>query len=138
VSGSLEKNGGGNTMDAKNFDKLDRIFEMQAVLDGYIREKRQLDFRTDEWIQKRSLAMLSEISELLAEVNFKWWKNPKDIDVPAVKEELVDILHFLVGMCLDVGMTAEEMFSIYYDKNKENFDRQDGKSLKKGYELKPQ
>ncbi|MDR0426407.1 MAG: dUTPase [Clostridiales bacterium] len=125
-------------MDAKNFDKLDRIFEMQAVLDGYIREKRQLDFRTDEWIQKRSLAMLSEISELLAEVNFKWWKNPKDIDVPAVKEELVDILHFLVGMCLDVGMTAEEMFSIYYDKNKENFDRQDGKSLKKGYELKPQ
>lgn len=67
---------------------------------------------------------------------FQWWKNKKEIDVKAVKEEMVDILHFLVGMCINVGMTADEMFEIYYNKNKENFDRQNGLSQKKGYELK--
>lgn len=49
---------------------------------------------------------------------------------------MVDILHFLVGMCINAGMTADEMFEIYYNKNKENFDRQNGLSQKKGYELK--
>lgn len=116
-------------------DKLEKIFEMQGVLDKYITDSRNLDFTKEEWVQKRCLALISEVSELLVEVNFKWWKNPKELDVAATKEELVDILHFLVGMCIDVGMTADEMFKIYYDKNKENFDRQNGLSAKKGYEL---
>ena len=117
-------------------DKLDKIFEMQKALDGYSAENRSLNFTVDEWVKKKCLAMISEISELLCEVNFKWWKNKKEIDVKAVKEEMVDILHFLVGMCINAGMTADEMFEIYYNKNKENFDRQNGLSQKKGYELK--
>ncbi len=116
-------------------DKLETIFEMQATLDRYIREKRDLKYSEDEWVQKKCLAMISEISELLVEVNFKWWKNPKELDYQAIKEEMVDILHFLVGMSVDVGMTAQEMFDIYYSKNKENYDRQNGLSAKKGYEL---
>lgn len=80
--------------------------------------------------------MISEISELLCEVNFKWWKNKKELDIKAIKEEMVDILHFLVGMSVNVGMTSDEMFEIYYSKNKENFDRQNGLSQKKGYEIK--
>ena len=117
-------------------DKLDKIFEMQKALDGYIAENRSLNFTVDEWVQKKCLAMISEISELLCEVNFKWWKNKKEIDVKAVKEEMVDILHFLVGMCINAGMTADEMFEIYYNKNKENFDRQNGLSQKKATNLK--
>lgn len=116
-------------------DKLETIFEMQGALDRYIAEKRELNFPADEWVQKKCLAMISEISELLAEVNFKWWKNKKELDYAAIKEELVDILHFLVGACINVGMSAEEMFDIYYKKNKENYDRQNGLSAKKGYEL---
>ncbi|MFR5062423.1 MAG: dUTPase [Christensenellales bacterium] len=117
-------------------DKLDKIFEMQAALDGYIAENRNLEFTDDEWVQKKCLAMISEISELLCEVNFKWWKNKKELDYKAIKEEMVDILHFLVGMSVNVGMTSDEMFEIYYSKNKENFDRQNGLSQKKGYEIK--
>lgn len=116
-------------------DKLETIFEMQGALDRYIAEKRELNFTDEEWVQKKCLAMISEISELLCEVNFKWWKNPKELDYKAIKEEMVDILHFLVGMSVNVGMTAQEMFDIYYAKNKENFDRQNGLSQKKGYEL---
>lgn len=119
-------------------DKLDKIFEMQVALDAYIKENRKLDFQVDEWVQKRCLALISEVSELLNEVNFKWWKNRKELDMSAVKEEMVDILHFFVGMCVDVGMTADEMFDIYCGKNEENYNRQNGISAKKGYELSDQ
>lgn len=80
----------------------------------------------EEWIQRETLAMVSELSELLDEVNFKWWKNKKPVSETRVKEELVDILHFFVSMCLDAGMDAEELHRMYLEKNKVNFDRQKG------------
>lgn len=117
-------------------DKLDTIFNMQAQLDKFIVEKRNLENITnEEWIQKKSLALIAEVSELLNEVNFKWWKNPKELNKNAIKEELVDILHFYIGMCINMGMSAEEMYKIYLSKNEENYNRQIGKSDKKGYEL---
>lgn len=120
-------------------DKLDRIFALQAELDGDISERRGLDKPSDgnkcEWIQRKTLAMVSELAELLDEVNFKWWKNPKQIDDDRIKSELVDILHFFVSMCLTAGMDAGELYGRYLDKNKENFDRQYGRSAKKGYDV---
>ncbi|MEG1510224.1 MAG: dUTPase, partial [Clostridia bacterium] len=113
----------------ENMDKLDKIFFMQNKFDSDLIKNRHLeDITPEQWIQKQVLAMLSELSELLDEVNFKWWKNPKPLDKPATKEELVDILHFFVGMCLRMGMTSEELYHIYMKKNKENFDRQYGNS----------
>lgn len=116
-------------------DKLDMIFQLQQSLDDDIAKRRNLDFSREVWLQKEVLAMISELSELLDEVNFKWWKNPKAADEAALKGELVDILHFFVSMCLKSGMTAEELFSLYKEKNKENFDRQYGRSQKQGYEI---
>ncbi len=117
-------------------DRLQKLFDMQKAFDNEVVEKRNLhNIPTDEWMQKETLAMISELGELLDEVNFKWWKNPKELDYNNIKEELVDILHFFVGMCLRAGMTSNELYEIYMKKNKENFDRQYGKSEKKGYEL---
>ncbi len=115
-------------------DRLDEIFRMQQALNDDIIARRHLEGISDtEWIQKQTLAMLSEMAELLNEVNFKWWKNPKPVDEYAVKEELVDILHFFVSMCLKAGMTPQEMYDIYMEKNRENFNRQLGLSKKEGY-----
>lgn len=117
-------------------DKLDDIFSMQAALNDDIIKRRHLEGISDsEWIQKQTLAMLSEMAELLDEVNFKWWKNPKPVDERAVKEELTDILHFFVSMCLRAGMTSDELYRYYLDKNKENFRRQQGLSKKDGYSV---
>ena len=116
-------------------DKLEKIFEMQNLLDDDIAARRNLDFTTEEWMQKEVLAMLSELSEVLDEVNFKWWKNKKPLDTDALRGELVDILHFFVSMCIRSGMDADELFARYIEKNKENFDRQYGRSEKKGYEV---
>lgn len=118
-----------------NEDKLDVIFKLQDQLNTFIRDRRGLDFAPGEWIQKQTLAMLSELAELLDEVNFKWWKNPKEIDSNALKEELVDILHFFISMCLSAGMTSRELFDIYINKNEENYKRQFGTSIKEGYML---
>ena len=117
-------------------DKLDAIFACQQKLDSFLIEKRGLNFTPSEWIQKETLAIISELGELLDEVRFKWWKNAQPIDETKVKEELVDVLHFFVGMCLNAGLTADELFKMYLDKNEENFKRQFGTSLKEGYELK--
>ena len=116
-------------------DKLETIFTMQQALNRDIAERRNLRFSKEEWIQKNILAMLSELSEVLDEVNFKWWKNEQPLDELALKQELVDALHFFVSMCLHSGMDADELFRLYCEKNRENFDRQYGRSEKKGYEV---
>jgi len=118
-----------------DMDKLDVIFQMQQSLDGDIAKRRNLSYSKEVWMQKEVLAMISELSEVLDEVNFKWWKNPKEIDDAALKGELVDVLHFFVSMCLKSGMDAEELFELYRAKNRENFDRQYGRSQKQGYEV---
>lgn len=118
-------------------DKLDEIFKLQKAFNDEIDETRDLKgISPDEWIQKLTLATMSELAELLAESNFKWWKNPKELNIDNIKEEIIDILHFFVSMCLRMGMDAEECYRIYIDKNKENFRRQHGESEKKGYEIK--
>jgi dimeric dUTPase (all-alpha-NTP-PPase superfamily) len=89
----------------------------------------------ERWIQKDVLAMISELAELLDEVNFKWWKNEKPIDEAALHSELVDILHFFVSMCIRAGMDSDKLFEGYLEKNRENFDRQYGRSEKKGYDV---
>lgn len=123
-------------LDLKGKDKLDMIFELQEKFDQDVIKNRQLEnIRPEEWIQKQTLAVMSELAELLNEVNFKWWKNPKEVNTMNVKEELIDILHFFVGMCNRIGMSSTELFKIYIEKNKENFKRQYGLSDKKGYEL---
>lgn len=116
-------------------DRLEKIFTMQKALDDDIATRRDLHFSREEWIQKGVLAMISELSEVLDEARFKWWKNAEPIDEMALKGELVDVLHFFVSMCIRSGMSADELYTLYAEKNQENFDRQYGKSRKPGYEV---
>lgn len=117
-------------------DKLDEIFALQAQFDAELLEKRNLCHITyDEWMQKETLALISELCEMLRETNFKWWKNPQENNMDAVREELVDVLHFFVSMCIKSGLTSTDLHRLYLEKNQENFDRQHGKSQKPGYAL---
>jgi len=112
-------------------DKLEHIFTLQAAFDHALQQTRDLSHITrEQWIQREAMAMVSELAELIDEVNFKWWKNPKPINEDAVKGELVDLLQFLVSMCLKMGMTADELHALYTQKNRENFDRQRGDTTK--------
>jgi len=115
-------------------DKLDALFQMQQELNDRIVEKRGLhSISNEEWIQKQVLAIIAELAELLDEVNYRWWKNKKPVDPDAICEELTDILHFFISMCLRAGMDAQALFDRYVQKNSENHRRQDGLSDKDGY-----
>ena len=116
-------------------DRLEMIFRLQKALDEDIMERRKLDFPYEVWMQKDILACMDELTELLNELNWKWWKNEKPLDPEAIRGELVDVLHFFVSMCLRSGMSAQDLFEGYISKNKENFDRQYGRSRKAGYEV---
>jgi hypothetical protein len=41
-----------------------------------------------------------------------------------VKFELIDMAHFFLNMFVALGMDSQEIFELYFLKNKENFDRQ--------------
>ncbi|NLK08262.1 MAG: dUTPase [Firmicutes bacterium] len=116
-------------------DKLEHIFALQKAFDEELVKQRQLDGDMETWIQREILAIISELAELLDEVNFKWWKNPQPLNMSAIEEELVDILHFYVGMCLKAGFDADAIYQAYLDKNKENIRRQAGLSEKDGYSI---
>lgn len=47
-----------------------------------------------------------------------------DEELLELKFELVDELHFFFNKCLALGMTAEELYTMYLAKNKENIERQ--------------
>lgn len=118
-------------------DKLEEIFRMQGELDEMIRSRRFLagsrGFSPEEWIQKKGIALIEETTEVLNEVHYKWWKNPKPVNYAALHEELIDVLHFWVSMCLDAGLDPEKAYEIYVHKNRENRARQEGKSAKPDY-----
>lgn len=115
---------------------LKEIFRLQAKFDQAVVEHRGLEFSREVWIQKEVLALISELAEILDEVNFKWWKDPQEIDGERLKEEIVDVLHFFVSMCLKAGIGPEELYQAYIDKNQENFARQQGQTQREGYAWK--
>ena len=115
-------------------NQLQTMFDLQKQLNLRLIRQRGLEDISDEvWIQRQTLAMLSELAELLDEVNFKWWKNKKPRNPDALRNELVDIFHFFLSMCISAGMDAEELYARYCAKNQENHLRQEGLSEKTGY-----
>lgn len=117
-------------------DRLEEIFVLQKQFNDEIIRTRKLDqVNDDQWMQRYMMAMFVEMAELMDETNYKWWKNPKEVDKDAVKEELVDILHFFVSLCIRSGMDAQDLYARYLEKNKENILRQQGKGKKSGYAL---
>lgn len=116
-------------------DKLDQIFALQAQLDNRIIRERNIEKSLDEWVIGLTLAMESEIDEVRREVNWKWWKNEKPTDIIALREEVIDLWHFLVSLSQKVGLAADDVYRVYCEKNAENHARQDGTSNKGGYKV---
>lgn len=81
---------------------LRRMFEMQAYLDDHIRRVRGLE--GENLIPKKVLALQVEIAELAQEISdcWKYWKTPKARNRSRVLEELVDVLHFILSLGLEI------------------------------------
>lgn len=74
-------NGGIEYSAFENMDRLAAIFAMQKLLNDDIAARRGLEFSVEEWEQRLVLAMISELSEVLDEVNFNGGRT-NDLSTP--------------------------------------------------------
>lgn len=114
-------------------DKLTQMYGMQKALDERIIAERGIEKDMSEWVVGLTIAMESEIDEIRREVNWKWWKNAKEIDKDALQGEVIDMWHFLLSLSREVGLTPDDIHRLYIEKNAENHDRQAGLIAKEGY-----
>ena len=136
-------------------DRLEEMFVMQNNLNKKIANERGIlwiennhgvsdgvysadglgEVDISKGINSLVAAMHSELEEVKNEVTWKWWANRKDIDRENLKEELIDVWHFLMTAFLLINCNPEEMYQAYINKNRENIDRQNGNTKRKGYDV---
>jgi hypothetical protein len=110
-------------------DMLADVFARQADLADYYRSMRPEGFyswppqdRCTTWTR----AIVHECCELDNELNWKPWKNGRDLSANRDDRllEMADIFHFFVQLALDQGFTSAEIYQSYVAKNEENRRRQ--------------
>ena len=83
------------------------------------------DFDRPGKIRELILAIIVEAVETLNEINWKpWKKQQKIVDEVHLKEEVVDVFHFVIELAIVVGMDHKELFYQYKQKMQENIRRQ--------------
>lgn len=129
-------------------DKLEHLFALQASLNDRIFQKRSLKGQDGQilsserlvelarqtspapasdtaiWLSNYLKALQDESRELGEEIPWKWWSK-ENLDLNAIRVEIVDILHFWISMALVSGLDASEVHRLYLLKNQVNLDRQD-------------
>jgi len=129
-------------------DKLDELFASQTFLNDSIFAKRALKGQdgqilstsrlvdlaraqgiapgsdTAVWLANYLKALQDESRELGEEIPWKWWSK-QDLDIDAIRVEIVDILHFWISLALVSGLDADETLRLYRLKNEINLKRQD-------------
>ena len=117
-----------------SLDRLGEVFARQRRFQDELVRRRELHFDERTWMEKQALALMVELGEVLDEAGYKWWKNPEPVNRTALHEELVDVFHFFVALCLAADMSADDLYAGYLAKNAENQRRQDGTSDRPGYQ----
>ena len=120
-------------VDRKSMDKMDEIFSLQEKLNQRIGVKmaEMDDDDRAQWILNYIRAMQQELAELTDSVPWKWWAKYQEFDKQNAKVEIVDLFHFLISLAQVMGMTSDDVFNAYLEKNKVNHTRQDS-----GYKMK--
>lgn len=113
-------------------DKLDIMFENQKKLQIEIGHLPSIVTEADkqQYINQMILAIVEETVEIMRETKYKnpdcvkyGWKKNQQWNLENYKEEIIDLFHYVMNLCIVVGMDADEFFKIYLKKNKINFER---------------
>ena len=86
-------------------------------------------------MRNNALALVMELAELVDSVPWKPWRHVSDQpeDKDNAVREVVDIIFFLVGICENLHITAEDIEIKFHEVIKNNYKRLDsGYSLKGG------
>ena len=103
-------------------DKLEVMLRIQA------KSQRERGFNFDKmteqeratYIKTQALHLHTELGEFLRELPFfkEWKKYPAELQVNNKKsrEELIDVLHFMLNICIAMGLSDEDIFQEYCNK----------------------
>ena len=114
-------------------DKLDKIFQkqykLQKALGNTIKINKNKKLK-QQYINQMILAVIEESIEILRESPYKnpkyvpfGWKKGQIGNNNNFKKEIIDLMHFLVNLCIVSGMNSKEFYNLYINKNKENHKR---------------
>lgn len=116
-------------------NQLRAIFQKQLLLQERLGFSKTELFHNQKFININLLAIFDELCEAMRETS---WKNPLEIEYgwkktqlfnsENFKEELIDVFHFFINLCIAAGIEPEQLLVGYLNKNKINHKRQD-----KGY-----
>lgn len=101
-------------------DRLEKLFKMQKEFDSMIKD----NVRGEDAIIRLCTALIHETIELQQHTNWKWWKKPTEPNPEEMKEELVDIWHFLLSLTIKMDVTPDDLMEAYYKKHAKNIVRQ--------------
>jgi len=115
-------------------DKLDLIFEFQKKLKekydciermkGIYVPVLPIDInicRNQEYLKSLIYRVIAELVEAGECLRNKAWKQSEVlVDQDHFFEELGDCIHFLVELCISVGIDSEKFFEIYFKKSEVN------------------
>jgi dimeric dUTPase (all-alpha-NTP-PPase superfamily) len=79
---------------------------------------------TAKWLGNYLRALQEEGRELSEEIPWKWWSK-QELDLDAIRVEIVDLLHFWISLALASGLDAREVHRLYVLKNDVNIRRQE-------------
>lgn len=112
----------------ENFDSPNNSLSSIALF--FLGNKHALEDEISETIDA-----IGGINDGIGSAAWKWWKKDHmkaheltlaDLspeDMLEFKYEIVDQFHFFMNQMVIIGMSADELASMYVAKNKENFDR---------------
>lgn len=115
-----------------NKDKLTHMFEMQFNLQKNLNTFNKIETTADkqQFINQNLLAIFEETVEIMRETAYKnpdfckfGWKKNQQFNIEKAKDEIIDLWHFLMNLCLVFDMSADEFYNLYLKKNKINIER---------------
>ena len=116
------------------FSQMFTMIEDYHKLLGHTKPRAPLDRRMNS-VRSSSLALIMEIAELVDSLPWKPWRSLEDqnYNIDNVKREMIDIIFFLVAICEDLRISAEDLEIKFHEILKNNYKRLDnGYSLKGG------
>lgn len=112
---------------------LKEMFEHQKELQkklGTLSKMNESEPMRQKYVNQQILAIHEEAVEIMRESAYKnpdfvefGWKKGQQWDVDKFKEEIIDLWHFVMNLCIACNMDADEFYVRYCQKNKINIER---------------
>ena len=102
-------------------DMLREIFELQKEFQMIM----GANMHSQSFLNMSTFACIVELSEMINETPWKPWKSPSILNRPNALEELADVFHFFINICLALQVTPEELYAAFKGKHAKNRKRQE-------------